>query len=94
MYQTIVVLKALAEIAALALVGQGVLFILAGPQREKNLFYGILRTVTSPVMRAARFLSPRFVLDQHIWLVAFFLVALAWVLLTFVKISLALDARA
>ncbi len=93
MLETIVVLKALTEVAGLALIGQGVLFILTGSLRANNLFYKILSTVTAPVMKAARFLAPRFVLDQHIWMLAFFLVVVLWFVLTSMKINLALEAR-
>lgn len=90
MLQTVLILKAIVEVALCAFLGQGILFILAGAKRDQNLVYSILKTVTNPVTRIARFLSPRFVLDQHIWLVAIFLLVAAWVALTLAKISLVL----
>jgi hypothetical protein len=43
------------------------------------------------VMKAARWVTPRVVLDQHIGLVAFFLLLVLWVALTAIKIKIVLD---
>jgi hypothetical protein len=72
------ILKAVLEVAGLALVGQGLLFLFAGAKRDRNMVYQGLATVTRPVVRVARFVTPRVVLDRHLGLVAFLLVALAW----------------
>ena len=93
MLNIVIILKALTEIAGLALLGQGVLFVLAGAHREQNLFYKLLKTVSSPIMRAVRFITPRFVPDRHIGIAAFFLVAGLWLALTMLKIQLVLEAR-
>ena len=79
MFFAAVVLKALVEVALLALLGQGILYIFAGAGRSENLIYRMFATVTRPVMKVARFITPRFVLDQHIGLVAFFLLAVLWI---------------
>jgi hypothetical protein len=42
-------------------------------------------------MKLARLLSPRFVLDRHIWLVAIFLLVASWIALTIAKINLVLS---
>ena len=86
----VVVLKALIEVALCALLGQGILYILAGSKRDQNMVYSILKTVTNPVTRIARLISPRIVLDQHIWLVTIFLLVAGWVALTLAKVSLVL----
>lgn len=78
MLQFFSILKLLCEIVGLSLIGQGILYVLAGANREKNFPYLILRTVTSPVTRAVRFITPRFILDQHVGFVALFLVFLIW----------------
>ena len=93
MLTVVIILKALTEIAGLALLGQGVLFVLAGAGREQNLFYKVLRTVTAPIIRAVRFITPGFVPDRHIGMAAFFLVAGLWLALTVLKIQLVLEAR-
>ena len=90
MLQLIVILKAVVEVAICAFLGQGILFVLAGSKRENNFVYGIFRTLTSPVMKFARLVSPRIVLDRHIWLVALLLLMAAWIGLTLAKINLVL----
>lgn len=91
MYEIIVILKALTEIAGVALLGQGILWVIAGSRREQNVVYGLFRTLTMPVTKAARWVTPRVVLDQHIGLVAFFLVLVLWLALTAMKIKIVLD---
>lgn len=94
MYEIIVILKALTEVAGVAMIGQGVLWVLAGAKRDQNLVYGIFKTLTSPVMKATRWITPRVVLDQHIGLVAFFLLMVLWVVLTVTKIRIVLGNAA
>lgn len=72
------ILKALAEVAGLALLGQGVLYLLSGANREQNFFYRILKAITSPVWRVTRLIAPRVILDQHIGFLSFLLVLLVW----------------
>ena len=91
MYEIIVILKALTEVAGVAMLGQGVLWVIAGSTRDQNIVYGLFRTLTSPVMKAARWVTPRVVLDQHIGLVAFFLLLVLWLGLTAMKIKIVLD---
>lgn len=91
MYETIVILKALTEVAGVAMMGQGVLWVLAGSKRDQNLVYGMFKTLTSPVMKATRWITPRVVLDQHLGLVAFFLLIVLWLGLTVMKIRIVLE---
>lgn len=79
------ILKMLVEIAGYSLLGRGLLALLAGAQREQNVFYRVLSTITSPVIRAVRFITPRFILDAHIPVVAFFLLFWLWVALIIAK---------
>lgn len=74
------IVKAISEILALSLVGQGILWLIAGRSRESNFVYKLFAAVTRPVMRIARMATPRFVLDRHIWMVAVLLVFVVWVL--------------
>ena len=94
MYILVVILKAINEVALIALISQGVLYVLAGSKRENNFVYFILKTMTMPVMKFARLVTPRVVLDQHIGWVALFILLLAEVLLIAAKISLHLQATA
>lgn len=94
MYEGIVILKALTEVAGIAFVGQGVLWVLAGAKRDQNVVYNLFKTLTSPVTKVTRAITPRIVIDAHIGLVAFFLLVVVWVALTALKIKLVLDASA
>lgn len=87
MLTLILALKAVTEIALLALLGQGLLGTLSGPQRFHNPFYRLLQAVGQPFVSLARRLSPRWVLDRHVPLVAFVLLAWAWVAMTLAKVS-------
>lgn len=92
MYALVVILKAINEIALIALISQGVLYVLAGSKRNNNFVYFILKTMTMPAMKFARLITPRIILDQHIGWVALFILLLAEVLLIAAKISLHLQA--
>ena len=92
MLELVIILKAVNEVALMALLGQGALYILAGARRDPNPIYAILKAVTSPVMKLARFITPRFVLDQHIGFVALFLVLVVEALLIAAKIYLVVGA--
>ena len=94
MYEVIVILKALVEIAGVAMLGQGLLYVLAGSKRDQNAIYGLFKTLTSPVMKVTRVITPKVVLDQHIGLVAFFLLIVLWLAVTAIKIKIVLDNAA
>jgi hypothetical protein len=84
----VTIAKALVELAGLFILGQGVLYLLAGRKRENNLFYQLFQVLTRPVYALTRFLTPKFVVDQHIPMVAFILLFWLWVILTFMKIQI------
>ncbi len=94
MYETIVILKALTEIAGVAFLGQGVLWVIAGAKRQENVVYKMFKTLTSPVTRVTRLITPRIIIDAHIGLVAFFLLTVLWLILTVAKVKMVLDASA
>jgi hypothetical protein len=79
--------KLIAEIALLALLGQWLLGLLAGAKRDKNLFYQVLQIIGKPFVSVARLVTPKFVLDRHVPLVAFFLLVFLWVSMTILKIQ-------
>jgi len=89
--QIILILKALTEVAGVAFLGQGVLWVIAGSRREDNLVYKFFRTLTSPVNKVTRLITPRIVLDQHIGMVGFLLVLVLWIVLTAYKIKTCSD---
>jgi hypothetical protein len=84
-------LKLLTEVALLALLGQGVLALLAGGGRQANPFYVGLQIVTRPVLRLTRRLVPRVVLDAHIPYAAAALLAGLWLGLVVAKVSVCLS---
>ena len=94
MYEIIVILKALTEIAGVAFLGQGVLWVIAGAKRQENVVYKMFKTLTSPVTRVTRLITPRIIIDAHIGMVAFFLLTVLWLILTVAKIKMVLDASA
>ena len=81
-------IKLVVEIALMALVGQFLLGLLAGAKREGNLFYGVLDVLTRPFVKLTRMITPRVVLDRHVPLATFFLLALVWLVATGMKINL------
>lgn len=91
MLELVIILKALTEIAGFALLGQGILYVLAGRNRDRNFPYLVLKTVTSPIFAAARFITPKFFLDEFVWMLTPLLVLLLWGVFTFLKVSLVLQ---
>lgn len=73
------VIKALVELAGLFLLGQGLLYVLAGQKRDGNFVYQLFRTLTGPVTRTTRAITPKFVVDRHIPYVAVLLLFWLWV---------------
>ena len=45
----VVIVKALAELAGMFLLGRGLLWVLAGGKRMDNIFYQVLAIVTDPI---------------------------------------------
>lgn len=91
MLTLISILKLVAEIALMSLLGQWVLGLLAGARRDSNLFYQVLQIVTRPFVAVARAVTPRVVLDRHVPLVAFLLLLFGWVVATAARISICVD---
>jgi len=60
-------------------------------ERDQNTFYVIFKTITSPVLKATRWITPRVILDRHLGLVAFFLLIVLWLGLTVMKIRFVLE---
>lgn len=83
-----VILKSLAELAAMFILGQGVLYVLAARTRESNTFYQLFRVITRPLYAATRFVTPRAILDRHIPYVTVVLLFWIWAFATYTKIDL------
>lgn len=74
-------------IALLALVGQGLLFLLAGARRESNVFYKLLQVITKPFTALMRKVTPQQVADRHVPVATFFVLLVVYVLVTFERID-------
>jgi hypothetical protein len=80
-------LQLILYIGALALLGQGLLYLLAGAKRQTNMFYQLLQVVTKPFFRAARWIAPKQVAASQVGYVAFFIVAVCYIAVTLWKIE-------
>jgi hypothetical protein len=85
-------LKLIAEIALMALAGQFIVGLLAGAKRENNFAWRLLKVLTDPFVKFARLVSPRVVIDRHVPVVAFLLLAFGWLAATLFKIQVCVDA--
>jgi uncharacterized protein YggT (Ycf19 family) len=83
----VIILKALAEIGLLLLVGQAIVAVFSGNRRHENPVYRVFLMLTSPLTRFTRLITPKAVMDQHIPIVTFFLLAWLWVGMTVLKVS-------
>ena len=92
MFLIATVLKGLLEVLIVVMLGQGLLYLFAGNRRQENVIYRAFATVTAPIMKATRFVTPRFIVDQHIGYVAFLLLLVAWVLALALKVYSVLQA--
>lgn len=88
MLTTLNLLQLLLYIPLLALIGQGLLYVLAGPRRESNFFYRLLQLLSKPFTLVVRKLTPAKVADRHVPVVTLFLVFIAYVVVTLEKINL------
>lgn len=79
------VLRALAEVAMLFLLGQGLLALLAGSRRHDNTIYKLFLIVTGPVVKAMRMVTPRQIIDKHIPFMAFAVLFWIWIALAWLK---------
>ena len=79
-------------IPLLALVGQGILYVLAGPRRQSNFFYQLLQLLAKPFTFVVRKITPRQVGDHQVPIVTFFLVVILYLVVTFERINACLQA--
>lgn len=78
-------------VALLALIGQGVLYVLAGHRRQGNMFYQLLQVVSKPFTVPVRKLTPARVADRHVPVVTFCLLVVAYAVVTIEKINLCIE---
>lgn len=77
----------LVYIGLLAMLGQGLLYILAGQKRHQNLFYQLFQILNKPWFALARWLSPARVAPQHHGYVGFFVLGVLYLAITLAKIE-------
>lgn len=80
-------LQLILYIALLALLGQGLLYVLAGAKRETNFFYQLIRIVSKPFTALVRRITPAKVADRHVPFVTFGLLLILYFVVTFEKIN-------
>jgi len=73
MLQFLNIAQVVLYVAMLALLGQGVLYALAGAKRENNFFYKLLQVISKPFTLPMRKVTPRQVADEHVPIITFFL---------------------
>lgn len=83
MAAALVVLKAILEVAILALVAQFLVGIFAWGRRDTNVIYKLFAVIASPFTRLVRLATPRFVVDGHIPLATFLLLGFVWLFVVF-----------
>jgi hypothetical protein len=88
-YYGVLVIRELSLINLYALVGQGILYALAGAGRESNPFYRVIKIIASPAMWLARRVTPKFVVDRHVGWVALLLLVVIVVVSTVLQQVLA-----
>jgi uncharacterized protein YggT (Ycf19 family) len=81
-------LRALIEVACWFLIGQGVLYVLAGGRREHNPIYRLFQLLTGPVVKLTRVITPRAVIGRHVPFVALGILFCIWLALGLVKRNL------
>jgi hypothetical protein len=94
MLLAVIILKGIVEVVLFCLLAQGILFLFAGVTRDKNIVYRIFATVTRPIWKATRWVTPRFIVDAHVGFVSFFFLSVLWAVLVLAKIHYYLQANA
>ncbi|MBI2312954.1 MAG: hypothetical protein HYU77_10675 [Betaproteobacteria bacterium] len=75
----VTMLRVLVEVAGFTMIGQAVLYLFAGRNRQNNFVYRLFQIVTYPVYKAVRAITPRFIIDRHIPWIAFGLIFWIWI---------------
>jgi hypothetical protein len=91
MLLAVVIAKSLIELSLMFIVGRFLLGLLAGPNRDNNVFWQVLDVASKPALWITRKLSPRLILDQHIPLATSSWLIIAWVVVLQLKIEMCLE---
>ena len=91
MLLAVVIAKSLIELSLMFIVGRFLLGLLAGPNRDNNVFWQLLDVASKPALWITRKVSPRLILDQHIPLATSSWLIIAWVMVVQMKIEMCLE---
>ena len=91
MLLAVVIAKSLIELSLMFIVGRFLLGLLAGPNRDNNVFWQLLDVASKPALWITRKCSSRLILDQHIPLATSSWLIIAWVLVVQLKIDMCLE---
>jgi len=80
-------------IALLALVGQGILYVLSGARRDSNFFYKLLQVLSKPFTVPVRKITTRQVADEHVPIVTFFFLLILYAIVTFERADLCVTSN-
>ena len=80
-------------IALLALVGQGILYVLAGDKRDSNFFYKLLQVLSKPFTLPVRKITPKQVGDSQVPIVTFFLLVVVYFVVTVERADLCITSN-
>src|SRR5688572_30696494 len=81
----VTIARALVEVAGMLMLGQGILWIFGPKARDGNFIYDLFKMGTRPIIKVTRIITPRFVHDAHVGLVAFMLLLWIWLGLGYAK---------
>jgi len=91
MLLAVVIAKSLIELSLMFIVGRFLLGLLAGPNRDNNVFWQLLDVASKPTLWLTRKISPRLILDRHIPLATSSWLIIAWVLVVQMKIEMCFE---
>ena len=91
MLLAVVIAKSLIELSFMFILGRFLLGLLAGPNRDNNVFWQLLDVAAKPALWITRKISPKLILDQHIPLATSSWLLIAWVLTLQLKIEICLE---
>ncbi len=94
MLLTVIVLKSLIELSLCFIAARFALGIIAGANRQDNVFWQLLDIAARPALWLTRRVSPGVILDRHIPLAALGWLMTAWVLMVTFKVELCTLASA
>jgi len=86
-----VIAKSLIELSLMFIIGRFLLGLLAGSNRDNNVFWQLLDVASKPALWFTRKISPKLILDQHIPLATSSWLLIAWVVVVQMKIELCLE---